>query len=153
MWEWLALGWLLAAASAFVAWSYHRSVHRLCQHQNVSSFTVTFDSVLCAPYREASYEIEESKAVRDGLCETQAALKQAQQDLHTAQKSQEQLESEVQQEQLKTVCELFVHAKKQFSVTLGSHLCKGMLQKLEKHKAQRLAKQLEDKNVQAHKLR
>ena len=123
------------------------------QHQNVSSFTPTLINVLCAPYREASYEIEESKAVRDGLCETRAALKQTTENLHAVQQSQEQLEAEVQQEQLRTVWELSLHANQRFSGYIGITPEVSLLQESEKHKAQRLAKQLEDKNVQINKLR
>lgn len=76
MWGWLALGWLLAAASALLAWSFQR---------------------------EACYEIEESRAVRDALCETRAALKQSAEELLAVQQTREQLEAKVQQEQLTTV--------------------------------------------------
>ena len=58
---------------------------------------------MCIPHREASYEIEESKAVRDGLCETRAALKQSTENLHAVQQSRDQLDSDIQQEQLRTV--------------------------------------------------
>ena len=118
MLEWLALGWLLAAASTFLAWSYQRSFDAV-QHFKVSTLTLTLDNLLCVLCREACYEIEESKAVRDGLCETRAVLKQSTENLHAVQQSQERLESNVQQEQLRTVWEPVLHANKQPTIYFG----------------------------------
>lgn len=80
-------------------------------------------------------------------------MKQSIESLHAEKQSRQQLESEVQQEQQRLVWDLACMAFMHLTGGLGTTSQKSLLQKAEKQKAQRLAKQLEDKNVQVHKLR
>ena len=102
------------------------------------------------PRRETSYEIEESKAIRDGLCETRAAFKQSTETLRLAQQNLQQLQAEILEQQLRQVGDLVCMVQR---MTGTHHSQMGFLQNAQKEKTQRLAKQLEDKNVQVRRMR